>query len=101
MSTALEKHYRVKELAVMWGFSCDTIIKEARNEDGVIAIGEKKRRLSIPESAAVRIHERLENNRFQATTSRRNPLRVVLLRNLDRRVAQKTRYIIKAKAAQQ
>jgi hypothetical protein len=93
---ALEKHYRVKELAAMWGFSSDTIIKEARNEQGVIAVGEKKRRLSIPESAAVRIHERLENNRLQAAAPNGKPLRIIRLRDY-----RKPRHIIKLRAAQQ
>lgn len=101
MPGALEKHYRVKELAEMWGFSRTTIIRELKGEVGVIEVGDKKRRRSIPESVAVRVHERLENHRLQLIASRRNPLSVILLRNLNGRMTQKTRNIIKTKAAQQ
>ena len=98
---ALEKHYLIKDLVNLWGYSRTTIVREVQNEKGVIAIGNKKRRLSIPESVAVRVHERLGNQRLQAVTARRNPLRVILLRDLDTRMTQKTRNVINAKAAQQ
>jgi len=98
---AAERHYSVKEIAELWGYSRTTIIRELQGEEGVIAVGEKKLRRSIPESVAVRVHERLENNRLQAATPRRNPLRVILLRDLDGRMSQKARNIIKRKATQQ
>ena len=98
MSTALalEKHYRVKDLVALWGFSRDTIIREVKNEAGVIAIGNKKRRLSIPESVAVRVHERLGNQSHRVAPNRK-PLRVIRLRDM---IPQRTRRVIKARAAQ-
>jgi len=98
---ALEKHYRVKDLVKLWGFSRTTIVRELKDEEGVISIGNKKRCLSIPESVAIRVHERLGNKRLQQTAPRRNPLRVILLRDLDVRMTKKTRNVINAKAAQQ
>lgn len=98
MSTApiaLEKHYSVKDLVALWRFSRDTIIREMRNEEGVIAVGTKKRRLSIPESVAIRVHERLGNQRLQAVAPRRNPLRVIRLRDLTN---QRTRHVVRIKA---
>src|ERR1700730_8979647 len=37
-SAALEKHYRVRELALLWGFSDNTIIRIFANEPGVIRL---------------------------------------------------------------
>ena len=67
---AFEKHYSAKELAGMWGLSANTIRHLFRNEPGVIALGEGTRRegrkyvrrhftLRIPESVAMRVHNRL------------------------------------------
>jgi hypothetical protein len=84
---AAEKHYRVKDLAALWRFSRNMIIKLFTNEPGVIRIesptGKRKyATLSIPESIAARVHERLSHNRFESSPSRRNPLRVIRLRDL-------------------
>src|SRR4249919_1635872 len=59
MSAALEKHYRVRELATLWGFSDNTIIRIFASEPGVIrlesGVGRRKyTTLSIPESVALR-----------------------------------------------
>src|ERR1035441_4004228 len=90
-SLAVEKHYRVKELADLWGFSENTIIKLFGNEDGVLRLesptGKRKyATLSIPESVAIRVHERLGNQALKAASARRNPLRVIHLRDLDARM---------------
>ena len=97
-SLAVEKHYRVKELADLWGFSENTIIKLFSNEDGVLRLesptGKRKyATLSIPETIAIRVHERLGNQALKATSARRNPLRVVHLRDLDARMTKQHRYI--------
>lgn len=61
--TAFEKHYRVFELAQLWGFSDSTIINLFRDEPGVIRLnrsGAGRRQcvtMSIPESVALRVHE--------------------------------------------
>lgn len=66
-SFAFEKHYRVKELAGLWGLSPKTVTRIFTDEAGVIRVannGTTKRRyatLSIPESVASRVHERLGN----------------------------------------
>lgn len=63
--TAFERHYRVKELARLWGLSANTVTRMFVNEAGVLRvdnIGSSKRKyitLSIPESVALRVHERL------------------------------------------
>ena len=60
-----EKHYRVSELAGLWGLGRETVRKIVKDEPGVIKIkqGRKKAHTtySVPESVARRIHTRLLN----------------------------------------
>jgi len=60
-----EKHYRIGDLARMWGLGRETVRKLVKDDPGVIKIrmGRKKAHTvySIPESAARRIHTRLLN----------------------------------------
>jgi hypothetical protein len=60
---ALERHYRVSELAELWGLGRETIRKLVKDDPGVIKVrlGRKKAHTtySVPESAARRIHTRL------------------------------------------
>lgn len=105
-SAALEKHYRVRELAALWGFSDNTIIRLFASEAGLIRLetGAGKRKyttLSIPESIALRVHERLGKEPLQAQFSGGNPLRVIRLRDLDAGMPKKPRNILKLKASQQ
>ena len=102
-SAALEKHYRVRELAALWGFSDNTIIRMFATEPGVVRLesGAGRRKyttLSIPESAALRVHERLSRVSLQAQLSAGNPLRVTRLRDLDAGVGKKPRNILKLKS---
>jgi hypothetical protein len=64
-SSFAEKHYRVSDLAELWGLGRETVRKLVKDEPGVIKIrqGRKKSHTtySIPESAARRIHTRLLN----------------------------------------
>jgi hypothetical protein len=60
-----EKHYRVNELAQMWGVSRQTIIRTFVDERGVLALGPRRtlhRRphitLLIPESVVARVKSR-------------------------------------------
>jgi hypothetical protein len=64
-NVALEKHYRVKELASIWGFSENSIAKLFATEPGVVRLSSSSGRrkyitLSIPESVAIRVHQRLD-----------------------------------------
>ena len=100
MSSATEKHYRVRELASLWGFSDNTIIRLFTGEPGVIRLesGAGKRKyttLSIPESVALRVHQRLSQESLQTDLATANPLRVIRLRDLDARMTKKPRNIIK------
>jgi hypothetical protein len=68
-ASALEKHYRVKELAALWGFCGQTITKMFADEPGVIRLSSGsstgRRRyvtLSIPESVVLRVHQRAGYN---------------------------------------
>jgi hypothetical protein len=104
-STALEKHYRVSELAELWGFSPGTLIKLFSDEPGVLKLqglsGKRKyTTLSIPESVALRVHERLSHGALQMKLGG-NPRRVVRLRELDAGVAKNQRNILKLKSGQQ
>jgi hypothetical protein len=60
-----EKHFRVGELAELWGLGRETVRKLVKDDPGVIKIrtGRKKAHTvySVPESAAQRIHTRLLN----------------------------------------
>jgi hypothetical protein len=60
-----EKHYRISELAKLWGISRETVRQLFMNEPGVIKIklGRKKKNtvLSIPQSVAERVHTRLRS----------------------------------------
>jgi hypothetical protein len=64
-NTTFEKHYRISELARLWGLGRETIRKLVKDDPGVLKIrigGKKKNTVySIPESAARRIHTRLLN----------------------------------------
>lgn len=64
---ALERHYRIGELAQMWNLGRETIRLLVKNEQGVIKIRLGRKRAhtiySVPESVAVRIHTRLLNSR--------------------------------------
>lgn len=102
-AAALERHYRVRELSSLWGLSDNTIIRLFNSESGVIrlesGIGRRKyTTLSIPESVALRVHERLSQESLQAHLAAGDPLRVIHLRNLDTGVAKKPRNILKLKS---
>ncbi len=92
---AEEKYYSPKELAAMWNFSPATIRNLFRNEPGVLkldgmgsACGKRSyTTFSIPESVALRVRERLAQKPLQTQFPRRNPRRVVFLRDRNRRVA--------------
>src|ERR1022692_508648 len=64
-STTFEKHYRIGELAEIWGLGRETVRRLVKDDPGVIKIrmGRKKAHTvySVPESAAQRIHTRLLN----------------------------------------
>lgn len=105
MNQAFERHFRAKELALLWGLSTDSVIRLFAREQGVLRINNVcagKRRytvLSIPESVALRVHERLSDETFQPQLSRGNPLRVIRLRDLNAGVSKQPRNIVKLKAA--
>jgi hypothetical protein len=62
---AFEKHYRIADLARLWGLGRETVRKLVKDDPGVIKIrmGRKKAHTiySVPKSAAHRIHTRLLN----------------------------------------
>jgi hypothetical protein len=64
-TTAFEKHYRIGDLARLWGLGRETVRKIVMKEPGVIKIrlGRKKAHTiyAVPESVAERIHTRLLN----------------------------------------
>lgn len=99
---ALEKHYRVRELASLWGFSENTIIRLFAAEPGVIRLesGTLKRKyttLSIPESVAMRVHERLGHKALRAHDTSDSPLRIIRLRDLCAGVAKQPGNVLKLK----
>lgn len=64
-NTAFEQHYRISELARMWGLGRETIRKVVKDDPGVLKVrfGRKKAHTnySVPASIAKRIHTRLLN----------------------------------------
>ncbi len=99
-----EKHYRVKELASLWGLSRGTLIKHFTNEPDVLKLESQtgKRKyvtLSIPESVALRVHQGLSHNGLQPVHPTRHPRSVITLGDFHRRVAKKTRHVADAEAA--
>jgi hypothetical protein len=103
---ALEKHYRIPELARLLGFSDRTCIKLFEYESGVLHLGadeDRKRRrryvtLSVPESVVLRVHERLANQPFQANSPAGGPLRIIRLRDLNAGMSKQSRHVLKLKA---
>ena len=65
-NTTFEKHYRIGDLARLWGLGTKTVRKLIKDDPGVIKIrmGRKKSHTiySVPESAARSIHTRLLND---------------------------------------
>ncbi len=63
--SAFERHYRIGELARLWGIGRETVRKLVKDEPGVLKIRNGSRKThttySVPESAAERIHTRLLN----------------------------------------
>lgn len=68
--SAFEKHFSPAELGHLWGLSDTKIRRLFQDEPGVLKIGEPSRRLGrklkrsyyslrIPESVALRVHERM------------------------------------------
>ncbi len=103
---AFEKHYRVQELAKLWCFCENTVIKLFDNEPGVIRLerfaGKRKyTTLSIPESVALRVHERFGNQSLKAALPAVNPLRIIRLRDFNAGVPKQARNIAKLKPRQQ
>lgn len=66
-ATPFERHYRIAELARMWGLGRETVRCLVKDDPAVLKIrcGRKKAHTtySVPESAARRIHTRLMNGR--------------------------------------
>lgn len=62
-NSAFEKHYRIGELAALWGIGRETLRKICVTEPGIIKIRMGRRKshttYSIPASVAERIHRRL------------------------------------------
>lgn len=62
-NTVFEKHYRIGELARIWGLGRETVRKLVKDDPGVIKIRMGRKRAhtvySVPESAVRRIHTRL------------------------------------------
>ena len=92
MNITFEKHWRVSELAERWNYSRRTVIMECRFEPGVMRItnaGNGKRNyetLSIPESVAIRVHERLSRpkapEQILHLRDKRQPPRIIKFREL-------------------
>ena len=69
---AFQKHYRVKDLAELWGFCDNTIIRLFSGEPDVVRLESVTAKrsyvsLSIPESAAVRVYDVSARSRSSRT----------------------------------
>lgn len=102
----VEKHYRVAELVALWGFSRATITTMFAAEPDVMRWGtpsgnRKYECLSIPESVALRVHQRVCQQSLQASLAARNPPRIILLRNHHTRVTKQPTNVTDLKARKQ
>ena len=102
-SFAFEKHYRVKELAGIWGLSAKTVTRMFAEEDGVIrrlperpgpASGNTPR-FQFRRAWPYVFTKRLGNQSFQSPLPRRHPLRVISLGDLHAGMAKKPRNVLK------
>lgn len=90
-----ERHYKVKELADWWNLSEQTVRDLVRNEEGVLKLSNLgasvgKRTYTtfvVPESVALRVYQRLTQKPLKTFLPRRNPRRIVFLRDGHRRVS--------------
>lgn len=90
-----ERHYTFRELAKLWGFSYSAIRELFSMEPGVLRLhnfGESVGKRSyqtcrVPQSVADRVYARLRQDTGKAHLPRKNPRRVVYLRDRNRRVA--------------
>src|ERR1017187_9508541 len=103
---ALETHYKIAELVALSWVCRDSIVKRFESEPDVMrwstSIGKRRyESVSIPESVALRVHERICQNTLQARLAGRNPLRVISLRDRHTGVAKKTRDVVKLKSCDQ
>lgn len=69
VDSALERHFSIQELAILWNLSEKTIRRLFEDEPGVIEIGSAEQRFRrayvtrrIPESVAQRVHRRLRRS---------------------------------------
>jgi len=82
---AFEKHYRVNELAKIWGWSTHTITRLFSQEPGVIELnnlGTGKRKystMSIPASVASTVHQRLRHAHLKPVLPAPDPRPIKLL----------------------
>jgi len=102
MNPAAERHYRVRELASLWGFSPKTVVRLFASEPGVIQLtsGTGKRKyvtLSIPESVALRVHQRLTRAASEAQLPS-SPVRILRLRELSGATGKRPRTILNLRA---
>jgi hypothetical protein len=103
MSAALEKHYRVRELAKIWGFCDNTVIRIFAGEPEVIrldrSVGQRKYvTISIPESVALRVHEQLTRQPLQAAVSVAKPVRVIRLSDFGAGASRKPGNVVKLRS---
>ena len=107
--SAFEKHYTIKELAAMWGYSAQSIRRLLHGDaelralcpdmNNVGSVGKREiHHRRVPESLVSRVYARLLGNSAELTGTVGDPLRVKLLRDRDTRVTQKARNLLKLNA---
>jgi len=103
-SCAFERHYRVKELAGLWGLSPKTVTRIFADEAGVIRVandGTTKRKyatLSIPESVASRVHQKLGNAISAEPVQNTSPVRIIRLGDVNAALRPGRRPVIRLKS---
>jgi hypothetical protein len=68
VSSALERHYTVPQIAKIWCMSNDTVRSLFRDEPGVIKFGTEETRykrpyisIRVPESVMFKVHSKIKN----------------------------------------
>lgn len=85
--SATERHYRISEIAKLWGFSIQTVREIFRDEPGVLRVkGPRKLTLSVPESTLTRVHEARSRGFVEQLATRNRIVKKPLLRRDKGRV---------------
>ena len=100
--TAFERHYRLKELAELWGLARNTIGRMFQDEAGVLRVSGPSgyTTTAIPESIALRVHKRFSENTLKPLLAVGSPLGVMPLGDSHIGMSKKPRNVVNLQTIQ-